>query len=129
MDHDLSVGQRKTLALGAAGQQERAHGGCHAHADGGDIALDIPHGIVDGHARTDGAAGAVDIQADILIRVLPFQIQQLCHNKAGRGIVDILAQHDDAVIQQTGEDIVGTLAVCRLFHNIRNKTHKVRLLD
>jgi hypothetical protein len=83
---------------------------------------------VDGHAGADGAAGAVDIQADVLVRVLPFQIQQLCHNKAGGGIVDILAQNDDAIVQKTGENIIGTLAMGRLFHNVRNKTHKVRLL-
>ena len=64
---------------------------------------------MDGHTCRDGAAGAVDIQADILIRVLPFQIQQLCHYQTGRSIIDILAQNDDTVVQQTGEDIVGTL--------------------
>ena len=83
---------------------------------------------MDGHARADRAAGAVDIQADILVRVLPFQVQQLRHHKACRGVVDLLAQNDDAVIQQTGEDIIGTLTMCRLFDNVRNKTHKVRLL-
>ena len=127
MDHDLGIGQRKTLALGAACQQECAHGSRHAHADGGNIALDILHGVVDGHAGTDGAAGAVDIQADVLVRVLPFQIQQLGHDQAGGGVVDVLAQNNDAVIQQTGKNIVRTLAMCRLFHDIRNKTHKVRL--
>ena len=83
---------------------------------------------MDRHTGRDAAAGAVDIQADILIRVLPFQIQQLCHHKACGGIVDILAQHDDAIVQQTGENIVGTLPVRRLLDNVRNKTHKVRLL-
>ena len=128
MNQNFRVGQCKTLSLGAACQQEGTHGSCHAHADGGNIALDILHGIVDGHAGADRAAGAVDIQADVLIRVLPFQIQQLCHNKAGGGIVDILAQNDDAIVQKTGENIIGTLAMGRLFHNVRNKTHKVRLL-
>ena len=65
--------------------------------------------------------GAVDIQADILVRVLPFQVQQLRHHKACGGVVDILAQNDDAVIQQTGEDIIGTLTMCRLLDNVRNK--------
>ena len=83
---------------------------------------------MDGHTGTDGTAGAVDIQADVLIRVLPFQIQQLRHHKACGGIVDILAQHDDAIVQQTRENIVRTLSVRRLLDNVRNKTHKVRLL-
>ena len=129
MDHDLGVGQGEALALGAAGQQERTHRGGHAHADGGDVTLDILDGIVDGHTCADGAAGAVDIQADVLTGVLPFQIQQLCHDKAGGGVVDILAQHNDAVVQQTGENIIGTLPVRRLLDNVRNKTHRVRLLN
>ena len=83
---------------------------------------------MNGHTGADGTAGAVDIQADVLIRVLPFQIQQLCHHKACGGIVDILAQHDDAIVQQTRENIVRTLSVRRLLDNVRNKTHKVRLL-
>ena len=84
---------------------------------------------MDGHTCADGAAGAVDIQADVLIGVLPFQIQQLCHYQTGRSIIDILAQNDDTVVQQTGEDIVGTLPVRRLLDNVRNKTHRVRLLN
>ena len=83
---------------------------------------------MDGHTGTDGTAGAVDIQADVLIRVLPFQVQQLRNHQAGRSVVDILAQHNDAIIQQTGENIVGTLSMRRLLDNVGNKAHSVRLL-
>ena len=75
MNHDLGVRQRNALALGAGGQQKRAHGRGHAYADGGHITLDILHGIVNRHAIRNGAAGAVDIKLDILIRVLRLQIQ------------------------------------------------------
>ena len=76
VDHDLRIGQRQALALGAGGQQERAHRGGHADADGGYVALDILHGVVNGHAGGDGAAGAVDVELDVLVGVLGLQIRE-----------------------------------------------------
>ena len=46
MDHDVAVGQCKALALGARRQQEGAHAGRHPHANGGDIAANVLHRIV-----------------------------------------------------------------------------------
>ena len=51
----------------------------------------------------------VDIELDILVRVLGLQVQQLCHHQTGSGRVDLLAQKDDAVIEQAGKKIVGPL--------------------
>ena len=99
MNHDLRVGQRHPLALGPCGQKESTHAGSHADADGGDIALDVLHGVINGHSRRDRTAWAVDIELDILIRVLRLQIQQLGHHKAGCGIVDLLGQEDDPVVE------------------------------
>ena len=65
--------------------------GRHADAGGGDVALDILHGIVDRHAGGDRSARAVDIKADVLVRVLPFEIQQLRDHHAGGGVGDLLA--------------------------------------
>ena len=89
-------------------------------ADGGHVALDILHGVVDGHTRRHRAAGAVDVHLDVLVGVLCLQIQQLCHHQTGCGIIDLFAQEDDAVIEQPGENVVGTLAPVGLLHNIRN---------
>ena len=114
MDHDLSVRQRIALALCAGGQQKRTHGRCHADADGRNVALDIVHGVVDRHACGDRAAGAVDIQRNVLVRVLRLQIQKLRNNERCGGVVDLLAQHNDAVIQQTGVDVERTLAAAGL---------------
>ena len=118
MDHDLRVGQGDALALGAGAQQERAHTGSHADADGGHVALDILHGVIDGHAVRHGAAGAVDIQLDVLVGVLGLQIQQLGHHQGRGGGVDLLAQKDDPVIQQPGEDVIGPLAAVGLLDDI-----------
>lgn len=116
----VSKGLADWLTLGAGGQQEGAHGRSHAHADGRHVALDVLHSIVDGHAVRHGAAGAVDIKLNILIRVLGLQIQHLGHYQTGGGGVDLLAQENNPVIQQTGENVVGPLAAVGLLYNIRD---------
>ena len=120
MDHDLGIRQRVALALGARGQQERAHRSRHADANGRNIALDIVHGVVNRHACGYGAAGAVDIQRNILIRVLCFQIKQLSHDQRSGRVVYFIAQHDNAVIQQTGVNIKRTLAAAGLLYDHRD---------
>ena len=125
MDEDFRVGQCKALALCAAGQQERAHGGRHADTDGGDIALDVVHRVMDGHAVGDRAAGTVDIKVDILLRILAFKVQKLCHDNAGGGGVDVLAQHNDTVIEQAGENVIAALTARSLLDNIGYKAHWV----
>jgi hypothetical protein len=55
--HDPGVGQRVALALGAGAQQELAHRGGEAHADGGHVGADEVHRVVDGHAGRDRATG------------------------------------------------------------------------
>lgn len=60
MDHDAGVGEGLALALGTRAEQEGAHGSCGAKAHGGDVAGDVLHGVIDGHAGRDGAAGGVD---------------------------------------------------------------------
>ena len=128
VNHDFRIGQRQTLALRAAGQQERTHGGCHAHTNGGHIALDVFHRVVNGHTGRNGTTGAVDIQADVLVRILAFQIQQLGYHQAGGAVVYFVAQHNDAIVQQTGKNVIGTLTASGLFHHVRYQTHEFRLL-
>src|SRR5205807_1477149 len=57
VDDDPAVGQREALALGAAGQQQRAHRGGDPEADRRHVGLDELHGVVDREARVDVAAG------------------------------------------------------------------------
>src|SRR3954467_11110762 len=52
VDHDPRVGERVALALGAGGQQQRAHRRRLPHADGRDLTLHVLHGVVDGQARS-----------------------------------------------------------------------------
>ena len=65
VDHDSGVGQRVAFPLRSRGQEEGPHGGGQADADGGDVGADEAHGVEDGHARGDGASGAVDVHGDV----------------------------------------------------------------
>jgi hypothetical protein len=48
VDHHARVRQAEALALGAAGEQQRAHARGLADAHGADVRADEAHGVVDG---------------------------------------------------------------------------------
>ena len=125
MNHDLCVRQGKTLALCTACQQECAHARSHAHADRRYIAFYIIHRIINRHACRDRSARAVDIELNILIRILRLQKQKLRNDQVRANICHFLAQKNDPVVQQSGKNIVGTFASSGLFDDIRYKTHFV----
>ena len=109
--HDAGVRQRVALAGCTGGEQELPHGGGKAHAHRGNVARDELHGVVDGHAGGDRAAGAVDVQPDVGVRVLPLEVEQLGAQLVGDVVVHVGAQHDHPVLQQPREDVgarVGT---------------------
>ena len=83
VDHDPRVGQRLTLPLRPRPQQERAHRRCHAEANRLDVAWDELHGVVDGEAGGDGAAGGVYVQGDVLVGIVLGQVQQLGDEHVG----------------------------------------------
>jgi hypothetical protein len=70
VDHDLGIGKGNALALGAGGQKEGTNRGSHTDADGGDITLDVFHGVINRHTCSYRATGAVDVELDVLVRVL-----------------------------------------------------------
>ena len=82
------------------------------------IALDVLHGVVNGHASRDGAAGAVDIKRDIGVGVIHLQKQQLRHDDIGYLIGDFIRQKDDAILQKAGIQIIAALAVAGAFYYI-----------
>ena len=95
VDQDLGIGQRKTFALGAACQKESAHAGRHAYTDGGHVAFHEVHGIIDRHAGRNRAAGAVDIELDILIGIFALKEKHLSYDQLRGGVSDLVAQEND----------------------------------
>ena len=71
------VRQGEALALGAGGEKHRAHAGGHADAVGVHVAGEELHRVVDREAGGDGAAGAVDVNVDVLLRVLHLEEEEL----------------------------------------------------
>src|SRR5262249_19573954 len=107
--------------------QERAHGGRLADADGGDVRTHILDRVVDGETRAYDAARRVDVQIDILVGILGFQIEQLGADQARDRVVDGPDQEDDALLQQQRVDIISSLAAVGLLdHHWHQRVH-VRL--
>src|SRR3989440_5436761 len=89
------IGQTVTFALFARGEQYRSHAHSHADAHGGNIGLQPLHGVIDGKTCVDHAAGRVDVQPDVLGRVLALEEQQLRHRQVSHIIVDGRANEND----------------------------------
>ena len=128
MNHDLRIGQRKTLAFGTGHQQERPHAGGHAHTQRRNLGFDELHGVENRHAGADAATGRVDIERNVLVRVLALQKQQLGHHKIGGLVVYLAHQKDHALLEQTRINFVGTLTAARLLDDHRNHAEALNFL-
>src|SRR5437764_1496572 len=73
VDHDSGVRQREALAMGASGKQQRAHRGGLADAHRRYRRADVLHRIVDRETRCHHAARRIDVEGDVLGRVLRFE--------------------------------------------------------
>ncbi|CAM2154832.1 Prolipoprotein diacylglyceryltransferase [Paraburkholderia tropica] len=127
VNHHARVRQREALALLAGCQQERAHAGREAHAKGRNVRLDELHRVVDRHAGRHRTARAVDVQADVLVRIFAFEKQQLGDHEIGRLVVHFTDQEHHALLQQTRVDVVRTLAAAARLHDDRHEPERLRI--
>ena len=109
MDHDLGIGQCDTLALGTGREQKCAHAGSHTHADGGYVALDVVHGVIDRHARGDRSSGRINIKVDILVGILRLKVEHLCYHERCGNVVYLVGEEYDSVIEKSRINVVGAL--------------------
>ena len=105
------VRQGEALALLAGRQQQRPSRGRLADADRRDRAS----GCTAWCRRSRGPAvttppGRVDVEGDVLVRVLALQEQQLGADQRRHLVVDRAGQEDDPLLQQARIDVVGALA-------------------
>ena len=119
VQHDARVGKRAALALFARAQQDGAHAGRHADADGVHRRADVLHGVVDRQPRRHHPAGGVDVQVDVLFRVVGVQEQELGDDDVGHRVVHGAAQEHDPVHQQAAEDVVAALAPAGPLDHVR----------
>ena len=111
-------GQGVALPGGAGAEQELAHRGGEAHADGGDVGGRELHRVVDRHAGRDRAAGRVDVEPDVLLGVLPVEVEQLGGDLVGDRVVDLGAEEDDALPQEAVVDVLPGIGERRRRHGL-----------
>lgn len=117
VDHDLRVWKGEAFAFGAACEKNSSHGGCHADTDGGYVWFDVLHCIIDGEACCDGSTRRVDVDLDVFGFVFALEEEELCYHDVCDLIVDLGAEHDDAIFEETRVDIVGSFAHVGFFDN------------
>ena len=105
MDHHARVREGKALPLSPRHEDDRCHTGSHAGGDGADVAVDVLHRVVDPVASIDRAAGAIDVDGDILAGVARLEEEELRLDYIGDIVVDGGAEEDDPVHHQSAEDV------------------------
>ena len=114
-------GSENRLPCGAGGEQQRAHRGGLADAHGRHRRADVLHRVVDRETRGHDPARRVDVERDVLRRVLQFEEQQLRANQARHRIVHRADQKDDPLLQQARIDVVGAFAAVGLLDHHRHQ--------
>ena len=123
-----ALGRANRFPAAPAVKQDGAHGRGLADAVGGDITGDELHRVVDGQSGTDTAAGRIDVEVDVRLRVFRLQEEHLGHDRVGHFIVDPGAQKDDAILQQTAVDVVDAFFATAFFNNVGDQWHRSQLL-
>ena len=121
MDQHPAVGQERALALGPRRQQHRRHRRRLPDAVGGDVGLDVLHGVVHRQPGGHRTARRVDVEVDVALRVLRLEEEHLRDHQARHVVVDRAAEEDDVVLEQARIDVVGALNAVRLLHHHRNQ--------
>src|SRR3989304_4951696 len=77
--------------------------------------------LVDSGGVAPEAAGRVDVQADVLLRVLGLQEQELGDDQVREVVLDLVADEDDPFLQQPRVDVVGALSAAGGLDDHRNE--------
>ena len=123
VDEDAAVRQRHPFAFRAAGEDQRPGRHRDPVTDGLHVGLDELHRVVDRQARVGGAAGRVDVEADVLVRIVGLEVEQLGDDQVGEVLGHLLAEEDDPLRQQAAVDVEGALAASGLFDDHRDQWH------
>jgi hypothetical protein len=108
------------LAVRSGRQQHRAHAGGHADTVGIHVAGQKLHGVVNGQAGGDGAAGRVDVDVDVFFGIVHLQEEELRYDGVGDVVIDRRSEKDDPVLQEARIDIVALLPPTGLFDDHRD---------
>lgn len=90
--------EAEPLSCLAASEEEGAHRGGLADADGGNGGADVGHGVVDCEARGDGAAGGVDVEGYRFGGGVGFEEEELGDDGGGHDFVYGAVEADNAFL-------------------------------
>src|SRR5215216_2253269 len=121
VDHDAGVREREAVPLLAGGEQERPHRGRLPDAKRRHRAADELHGVVDRQPRGHDPARRVDVERNLLLRVLGLEEEQLRDDERGRVVLDRPGEEDDALAQEPRIDVERALAAVRLLDHHRHE--------
>ena len=97
MDHDVGIRQCEPFTLCAGAQQHRAHAGRLPDAIRVYVAGHVLHRVVNCQSRRHAAAGRVDVEMHVLLRIGHLEKQKLRDDDVGNAVVNGRAEKDDAV--------------------------------
>src|ERR1700710_635413 len=106
VNHDPRIGQGEPFAGRTGCQQQAAHRGRLPDTYGAHRRPDVLHGVVDRETGGHDAAWAIDIERNILGRVLALQEQQLGADQGAHLVEDLAGQEDDPLLEEPGVDVV-----------------------
>ena len=108
-------GSAIALPLGSAGQQNRGHRSGLTHAIGHDVRFHQPHRVENRKTRGNRAAGRIDVQRNILLRILGGQEQHLGDDQVRDVVVDRRAQENNVFLEKARINVESALAARSLF--------------
>jgi hypothetical protein len=120
------------IASGAGGTGGEQHGGhrCgHPDADRRHGRPHVLHRVVDRETRRHDATRRVDVEADVLLRVLGIEEQELGDDEVRDVILDRVAEEDDPFPEQPRVDVVGTLTAAAGLDDHRNEHWDLRFSE
>src|SRR5262245_24236123 len=121
--------QGAALALRAAREDDGPHRHRHADADRLHVRLDELHRVVDREPRVHDAARRVDVDRDVLVGILRLEMEKLRDDEVRDLVVDLRAEEDDALVEQTRVDVERPLTARGLLDDHRDQgAHAVSLL-
>ena len=124
VDHHLRVREHEPLAGGAAGEDQRARRHRHPDRVGLHVRLHELHRVVDREAGIRVAARRVHVEADVGVRILRLEKEQLRDDQVRRGVRDLRAEEHDPLAEQARVDVERALeAPIRLDHHRHELIH------
>src|SRR2546425_2140056 len=108
---DRGARQRESFALRPRHQHHGAEAGCAPDTDCRNGRPDVLHGVVDRQSCGHRATWRVDVDLDLLVRVVSRQVHELGNHEVGDHVVDGTADQDDSVPEQARVDVERSLAV------------------